>query len=60
MGLIEIGKDILFIIASFFLGSIPFCYILGKAVGKKNLTEIGDKNPGGWNLVLMSQKYGGS
>ena len=34
MYLAEIGKDIGFIAASFFLGSIPFCYILGKIAGK--------------------------
>jgi glycerol-3-phosphate acyltransferase PlsY len=32
---------------------------LGKAVGKKNLKEIGDKNPGGWNLVFNVSKFWG-
>jgi len=59
MGLLEIGKDILFIIASFFIGAIPFCYILGKVVGKKSLKEIGDKNPGGWNLIFNVSKIWG-
>jgi acyl phosphate:glycerol-3-phosphate acyltransferase len=59
MYLAEIGKDIGFIAASFFLGSIPFCYILGKIAGKKNLTEIGDKNPGGWNLIFNVSKIWG-
>ena len=59
MGPAEVGKDILFIIAGFFIGSIPFCYILGKVVGKKDLKEIGDKNPGGWNLVFNVSKIWG-
>jgi len=59
MYLTEIGKDVGFILASFFIGSIPFCYILGKIVSKKNLTEIGDKNPGGWNLIFNVSKIWG-
>ena len=59
MYLAEIGKDIGFIVASFSLGSIPFCYILGKIASKKNLTEIGDKNPGGWNLIFNVSKIWG-
>jgi glycerol-3-phosphate acyltransferase PlsY len=52
-------KDIGIIIASFFVGAIPFCFILGKIVGGKKLTEIGDKNPGGWNLVFNVSKVWG-
>ena len=59
MNTVEILKDVLFIIGGFFLGSIPFCYILGRYVGKKNLREIGDKNPGGWNLVFNVSKFWG-
>jgi glycerol-3-phosphate acyltransferase PlsY len=59
MNPIEIVKDILFIIGGFIIGSVPFCYILGKIIGKKNLKEIGDKNPGGWNLVFNVSKFWG-
>jgi len=59
MYLIEYIKDILFIIGGFLLGSIPFCYLLGKIVSKKDLKEIGDKNPGGWNLVFNVSKIWG-
>jgi len=59
MGPVEILKDILFIVCGFIIGSIPFCYILGRFVGKKRLTEIGDKNPGGWNLVFNVSKFWG-
>ncbi len=52
-------KDIGIIIASFLVGAIPFCFILGKIVGGKRLTEIGDKNPGGWNLVFNVSKIWG-
>ena len=60
MGFVEMVKDILFIVISFLVGSIPFCYILGKIVGKKSLTEIGDKNPGGWNLAFNISKIWGT
>ncbi|MBN2073235.1 MAG: glycerol-3-phosphate acyltransferase [Actinobacteria bacterium] len=59
MELIEIFRDMGFIVSSFLIGSIPFCYVLGKIVGKKKLTEIGDRNPGGWNLVFNVSKIWG-
>ncbi|MDD3520040.1 MAG: glycerol-3-phosphate acyltransferase [Actinomycetota bacterium] len=52
-------KEILIFILSFFLGSIPFCYIIAKLVRKKDLKKIGDKNPGGWNLVFNVSKWWG-
>jgi acyl phosphate:glycerol-3-phosphate acyltransferase len=55
----DILKDIGIIIVSFLVGAIPFCFILGKIVGGKRLTEIGDKNPGGWNLVFNVSKIWG-
>jgi len=51
--------DLGIILASYIVGAIPFCYILGRIVGKKRLTEIGDKNPGGWNLVFNVSKIWG-
>lgn len=59
MSSMEIFKDVCYIAAGFLIGSIPFCYILGKIVGKKKLTEIGDRNPGGWNLVFNVSKIWG-
>ncbi len=55
-----IARDAGIIIASYLVGAVPFCYILGKIVGKKRLTEIGDKNPGGWNLVFNVSKLWGA
>jgi acyl phosphate:glycerol-3-phosphate acyltransferase len=55
----DILKDLGIIIISFLVGAIPFCFILGKIVGGKRLTEIGDKNPGGWNLVFNVSKIWG-
>jgi glycerol-3-phosphate acyltransferase PlsY len=55
----DILKDIGIIITGFIVGAIPFCFILGKIVGGKRLTEIGDKNPGGWNLVFNVSKIWG-
>jgi len=55
----ELLKDMVFIIGSYLVGAIPFCYVLGKMVSGKKLTEIGDKNPGGWNLVFNVSKFWG-
>jgi acyl phosphate:glycerol-3-phosphate acyltransferase len=57
--MLDILKDIGIIIGSFLVGAIPFCFILGKIIGGKRLTEIGDKNPGGWNLVFNVSKIWG-
>ena len=58
--LISISRDFLFVLASYIVGSIPFCYIIGKLAGGKRLTEIGDKNPGGWNLAFNVSKIWGA
>jgi glycerol-3-phosphate acyltransferase PlsY len=55
----DILKDLGIIITGFLFGAIPFCFILGKMAGGKRLTEIGDKNPGGWNLVFNVSKVWG-
>ena len=57
--MLDILKDVGLIISGFLVGAIPFCFILGKIVGGKRLTEIGDKNPGGWNLVFNVSKIWG-
>jgi len=59
MDTLEITKDFLYIMGSFLLGSLPFCYILARLAGGKNLKEIGDKNPGGWNLAFNVSKIWG-
>ncbi|MHB8280865.1 MAG: glycerol-3-phosphate acyltransferase, partial [Candidatus Humimicrobiaceae bacterium] len=59
MAAILILKDLGILIGAFLIGAIPFCYILSKIVSGKNLTEIGDKNPGGWNLVFNVSKIWG-
>lgn len=56
----EIIKDGAFIIGSYLVGAIPFCFIISKIVSGKRLTEIGDKNPGGWNLVFNVSKLWGA
>jgi glycerol-3-phosphate acyltransferase PlsY len=38
----------------YFFGAIPFCYIIAKIHSRKDLTKIGDKNPGGWNLIFCA------
>src|SRR5450756_1677176 len=57
MAAILILKDLGILIGAFLIGAIPFCYILSKIVSGKNLTEIGDKNPGGWNLAFNAVSY---
>jgi len=59
MAAILILKDLGILIGAFLIGAIPFCYILSKIVSGKNLTEIGDKNPGGWNLAFNVSKIWG-
>jgi acyl phosphate:glycerol-3-phosphate acyltransferase len=56
---LNILKNFGFVAVSYIVGSIPFCYLLGKMVSGKKLTEIGDKNPGGWNLVFNVSKIWG-
>jgi glycerol-3-phosphate acyltransferase PlsY len=52
-------EDLLIIFCSYLIGAIPFSYIIGKAVSGKRLTEIGDRNPGGWNLIFNVSKTWG-
>ncbi len=55
----EILKIIAILILCYLIGAIPFCNLLAIAVGKKDLTKIGDKNPGGWNLIFNVSKIWG-
>ena len=55
----EILKIIGLFIFCYLFGGIHFCNIISKSVGKKDLNKIGDKNPGGWNLVFNISKYWG-
>ena len=55
----EIIKNIGIMTACYLFGAIPFCYIIGKIKSGKKLTEIGDRNPGGWNLLFNVSKLRG-
>jgi acyl phosphate:glycerol-3-phosphate acyltransferase len=46
-------------ILSYLVGGIHFCNIISRAVGKKDLRNIGDTNPGAWNLAFNVSKYWG-
>jgi len=59
MGTLEIIKIIGIITLCYLVGAIPFCNLLAMAAGKKDLTKIGDKNPGGWNLIFNVSKIWG-
>ena len=59
MEALKIGKDFGIVVLSYLIGAIPFCYVIGKLVSGKRLTEIGDKNPGGWNLAFNVSKIWG-
>ncbi|MCL4384780.1 MAG: glycerol-3-phosphate acyltransferase [Actinobacteria bacterium] len=52
-------EDLIIIICSYLIGAIPFSYIIGIVVSGKKLTEIGDRNPGGWNLIFNVSKTWG-
>ena len=59
MATLEITKIFAILILCYLVGAIPFCNLLALAAGKKDLTKIGDKNPGGWNLVFNVSKIWG-
>ncbi|MHB1376157.1 MAG: glycerol-3-phosphate acyltransferase [Candidatus Humimicrobiaceae bacterium] len=59
MAIVLILKDLEFLTAAYLIGAIPFCYIISKIISGKNLTEIGDKNSGGWNLAFNVSKIWG-
>ena len=59
MGILEVVKITGTIVLCYLIGAIPFCNLLAMAAGKKDLTKIGDKNPGGWNLVFNVSKIWG-
>ena len=59
MVILEVTKITGIIVLCYLIGAIPFCNILAMAAGKKDLTKIGDKNPGGWNLVFNVSKIWG-
>ena len=59
MGTLETLKIIGIIVLCYLIGAIPFCNLIAMAAGKKDLTKIGDKNPGGWNLVFNVSKIWG-
>jgi glycerol-3-phosphate acyltransferase PlsY len=40
------------ILAAYGVGGIPFCLILGKVAVGKDLRQLGDHNPGAWNLMF--------
>ncbi len=59
MGILEIIKVISITVLCYLIGAIPFCNIIAMTTGKKDLTKIGDKNPGGWNLIFNVSKVWG-
>lgn len=56
---LEFLKNIGIIIICYLIGAIPFCNLIAWAAGRKDLRKIGDKNPGGWNLVFNVSKIWG-
>lgn len=60
MGSPELFRNIGLIIICNFIGAIPFCNIIAKIHSNKDLREIGDKNPGSWNLIFNVSKFWGS
>ncbi len=47
---------LLWVIAGFFLGAIPFAIILGRVLVGKDIRQYGDGNPGGTNVGRASGK----
>ena len=55
----EFFRNIGLILICYLIGAIPFCNIIAKIHSDKDLRKIGDRNPGGWNLVFNVSKYWG-
>jgi acyl phosphate:glycerol-3-phosphate acyltransferase len=60
MEILDIIRIIGVVMLCYLIGAIPFCNIIAKIHSKKDLREIGDENPGGWNLVFNISKYWGA
>jgi len=60
METLEFVRNIGLILLFYLMGAIPFCNIISKLHSNKDLREIGDKNPGGWNLVFNISRYWGA
>jgi glycerol-3-phosphate acyltransferase PlsY len=56
---LEFFRNIGLIVICYLIGAIPFCNIIAKIHSNKDLRTIGDRNPGGWNLVFNVSKYWG-
>jgi len=56
---LEILKTIGAVILCYLYGGVLFCNIISRAVSKKDLRDLGDKNPGGWNLLVNVSRYWG-
>jgi acyl phosphate:glycerol-3-phosphate acyltransferase len=56
----EFIRNIVLLLLFYLIGGIPFCNIIAKIHSNEDLREIGDKNPGGWNLVFNVSKYWGA
>jgi glycerol-3-phosphate acyltransferase PlsY len=59
MSNLELYRNIGLIVICYFMGAIPFCNIIAKIHSNKDLRKIGDRNPGGWNLVFNVSKIWG-
>jgi acyl phosphate:glycerol-3-phosphate acyltransferase len=55
----ELIRNAGLILICYLIGAIPFCNVIAKIHSNKDLREIGDKNPGGWNLVYSISKSWG-
>ncbi len=60
MNILEIIRNIALVVLCYLIGAVPFCNIIARIHSSKDLREIGDKNPGGWNLVFNISKYWGA
>ena len=60
MSNLELYRNIGLIVICYLVGAIPFCNIIAIIHSKKDLRKIGDRNPGGWNLVFNISKIWGA
>jgi glycerol-3-phosphate acyltransferase PlsY len=45
---------IVWIILGFVSGSIPFSWIIGKLIARRDIRTVGDGNPGGANALRLA------
>jgi acyl phosphate:glycerol-3-phosphate acyltransferase len=52
------GTELLLVIVGFLLGSLMFSFWIGELALKRDIREVGDGNPGAFNLLAVNRAWG--